>query len=95
MSNWVKFSDRMPTEFDANFSKEVIAMSDNGTWHTVMLPHALHNPSWYEHHFWLENVPKPPRTLDDVVRDYLSATGDISSRVKLQKEMKSFIKEKE
>ncbi len=92
MCNWVKFSDRLPTKSDANFDNEVFIQCQDGTRSTACLDHIdegqhLPYPDW----FWLENTPDTPkpRTLEDVVRDYLTTTFD--RRSELEKEMKEIL----
>ena len=73
MSNWIKFSDRMPTEADADTGKKVIGKGMGGDWYVTYLADVYRYPDCCADHFWLENVPPlpKPRTLEDAVRDLL------------------------
>ena len=89
MSKWVKFSDRLPTEADADLNKKVIVKKAGGSWYIAYLSEVCRCTYHYADHFWLANVPKP-RTLEDVVREYVD-TGKPQRVLDLLKEMKEFI----
>jgi len=78
MSNWVKFSDRLPTEGDANINGDVIVHYADGAYAFVNIWNldAPHNAVSSESH-WLDNVPPvpKPRTLEDVARDMIGCDG--------------------
>ncbi len=65
MANWVRFSDRLPTEDDMNYEGEVVIQHEDGMLSTAWP--LLHN---YKTSFWLENIPElpKPRTLEDVAK---------------------------
>ena len=73
MSNWVKFSERLPTEADANQYGWVIVLRRDDEY-AYSSTDAMKNPDRYTEFCWLEGVPSlpKPRTLEDVVRDYLA-----------------------
>ena len=92
MSNWIKFSDRMPTEADADTGKKVIGKGMGGDWYVTYLADVYRYPDCCADHFWLENVPPlpTPRTLEDVVRQYVD-TSKPQPRVDLLNEMKEIL----
>tara|TARA_R110002020_G_scaffold419585_1_gene628753 strand:+ start:172 stop:462 length:291 start_codon:yes stop_codon:yes gene_type:complete len=90
MARWIKFSDRMPTEADADPDKKVIGKGAGGNWCVTYLADVCIFPDQYADHFWLASVPQP-RTLEDVVREYLAASGDVGRRLELQKEMREIL----
>ena len=90
MSNWVKFSDRLPTEADAGPEGEVFVQHSGG-----MFTADIYCSDLFEDCYWLANVPPlpKPRTLEDVVQQYLD-TSQPQPRVDLLNEMKEIIRKK-
>lgn len=70
MSNWVKFSDRIPSEDDANADGVVFIQHGGGVKSVAYVDNAEHYEDGW---FWLEGVPPvpKPRTLEEVVRELL------------------------
>ncbi len=73
MSNWVKFSDRLPTESDLNSEGEVFIVYEDGTQSIANWDYIQEDLSQCYGWFWLAGVPKPPkpRTLEDVIGEML------------------------
>ena len=96
MSNWVKFSDRLPSGADANSEGELFMQHEDGTRSITCTEFTEEEPDQcvedYAGWFWLENVPplSKPRTLEDVVREYVD-TSKPQRVLDLFKEMKEFI----
>ena len=100
MSNWVKFSDRLPTEADADIDGNVMVLRPDNSWcikKCYGTAGSIMSNLWVIecgdlHLLWLESVPKrpKPRTLEDVVREYVD-TGKPQRVLDLLKEMKEFI----
>ena len=97
MSNWVRFSDRMPTEADAGPEGEVFVQHSGGMMGTADIYWA----SDHDHHdtgFWLENVPPlpTPRTIKDVVLEYIDAANWIEPwECRYRDEMKEILEREE
>jgi len=92
MCNWVRFSDRLPTEADADIGGNVIVLHPDNSWYIKKCYGTEESNFWKRNDlFWLANVPRrpKPRTLEDVVRDYLTTTFD--RRSELEKEMKEIL----
>lgn len=95
MANWVKFSDRLPTEDDLDAFGGLVVSDDEGNRDYVY---------WYRFQpefpmkacYWLENIPPvpKPRTLEDVVREYVYHAGNTIRRLELQDEMKEILEKK-
>lgn len=81
MSKWVKFSDRHPTVANADSYGSVVILRDGNQFGHVYLEmnEVEIKCGDYDDYHWLENVPPFPRTLEDVVRDYLTTTGDMNT----------------
>ncbi len=71
MARWVKFSERLPTESDADRDNHVITFFETEGLSTRDI-HFLdfeNREGWY----WLENVPAlptKPKTIEDVARNF-------------------------
>ena len=78
MARWVKFSDRLPTEADADSEGELFMQHEDGTRSITCMEFTEEEPDQcvedYAGWFWLENVPEP-RTLDDTIRELLRYIG--------------------
>lgn len=82
MANWVRFSERMPTEGDLDNGGQVVIQGEDGTLATAWIPHhrrrdASGPPDHYKDCCWLESLPPlpEPRTLEDVARDMIGCDG--------------------
>ena len=106
MAKWVKFTERMPTEGDLDNGGQVVIRNKNGTLATAWIPHhrrrdASGPPDHYKDCFWLENLPRAPkpRTLEDVVWEFLSLTvsnrpANFDRKLDLQGEMREILERK-
>lgn len=101
MANWIKFSDRMPTEDDLDIHGGLFLCDPSGKGEYMKFgpfSHAFRAIyERYEGYYWLENnappVPKP-RTLEDVVKEYLYNAGNTIQRLVLQDEMQDILEKK-
>jgi len=91
MSNWVSFSERLPTMADADCDGKVVILYNKKRFGHVFLEMEaeIHCGDFDDCH-WLENVPKFTRTLEDVAREYLD-TRKIPPRLELAKEMREIL----
>lgn len=73
MSKWIKFTDRLPTEADANIKGQVLILYPDGGMASVDRLMQRNRMNKENNCCWLEDVPEPPkpRTLEDVVREYI------------------------
>ena len=99
MSNWVRFTDRLPAETDCDGAGYLFVMDENGDWETTTIIHTTMHPEAYKEYFWLENVPElpKPRTLEDVARELHDNFLDLSldDIQKLAVEMKEILEGKD
>ena len=98
MANWVRFSERIPMGSDLDFQGMVFIQDEDGKLATAWVPD---DASWvrdrYKDCCWLENLPPlpKPRTLEDVVKEYLyCAVGGIR-RLELKEEMQEILERKD
>ena len=98
MANWVKFSDRLPTEDDLDYNGKLMFADKYGF--TSYTRWDCGDDSIVEHYMayrWLENIPPlpKPRTLEDVVKEYLYHAGNTIQRLALQDEMLDILERKD
>lgn len=101
MANWVKFSERMPTKNDLDIHGGLFLCGPDGKGEYMTFgpfSHAFRAIyERYEGYYWLEHTrPAPkPRTLEDVVKEYLYHAGNTIRRLELQDEMKEILERKD